>query len=415
MTFSPYLATCVLLLAAACTTPNPNYRRPVDASLPDGAVDAPPPCESSANCAAPAGVCDLSGGIGSGKCVQCTTANPAACTGNTPRCGADNVCRGCTAHNECASGVCLPSGACSAESSVNEVAYVAPTGSGSACTKASPCASITTALGTRRPYIKVTGTIQENVEVNGDTTTILADPGAKLVPKNNGVLLEVRGASNLAIYDLEIGGSTGSGISMSDGNTATLSLHRVKIRKNNGPGINASSGTLNISQSILAENDGGGINMNSATTFDIRNNFIVRNGTDSSLVGGVNAVPAAGSVFEFNTVVDNKASPLNADTSGVQCLGSMAAPSNLVFRNIRGALTEPQTKGACDFTGSFRGEPPAGAGFRKSDPNDYHLTVNTAADIRDKISNCNGNVKDIDGDARPLNGGCDYGADELQP
>lgn len=383
---------------------------------PDGSVDAPPaPCQSSANCAAPAGVCDLSGGNGSGKCVMCTAQDHSACTGNT--CGSDHLCHPCSAHNQCDSQVCLPSGECSAENATN-VAYVAPAGSGTACTKAVPCASLTTAFGTGRAYIKVTGTIQENVEANGNTATILADAGAKLVPKTNGILLEVKSHSSLTIYDLEMSGAQGAagdGIYMPRDNQSTVTLHHVKILSNTGAGINADGGTLNIFQSTIAENAGGGINMNSPTTFEIRNNFIVRNGTSISRVGGLFADAAGGSKLEFNTIVDNQAGSAQSQTGGVNCVNS-AAQFNIVAGNIRIAgFSDPQVYGNCNFSDSLVAASSTVANFA---PNDYHLTANSPAGavpgaIRDVVT-CSDTSKlvDIDGENRPKNGKCDLGADE---
>lgn len=259
----------------------------------DGGFDSMPPCKSNASCSAPIAICDLSGGGAEGRCVQCTATDKAACTGTTPICGADDACQPCSAHSQCASNVCLPNGACSAENAT-DVAYVAPSGGGSLCTQSMPCPLLSTALMTKRTYIKISGTIQEKVSVKDQTVTLLADPNATLSGINTGgsaTLLKVDGTSNLTIYDLTISDSTSHGIAVVD-NNSTVSLRRSKILRSSGAGINADGGILNVSQSIIAQNDGGGILMNSATTFDIRNNFIVRNGDlASSLAGGVRAVP----------------------------------------------------------------------------------------------------------------------------
>lgn len=277
--------------------------------------------------------------------------------------------------------------------------------------KGLPC-TLQAALGTNRPYIKITGTITENVTVNvAHPATILAEPGASL-SKDSGILLRIEGGSDLTVYDLTLTGTKGGAdaISMQNGNTATLTLHRVKVVKNTGAGIKADGGTLNLFQSTIAENEGGGISMGSATKFAIRNNFIVRNGAGVSKVGGVLVDPAAGSTLEFNTIVDNTASGFNM-TAGISCTTAISAPNNLVFGNTIGLSADPQIVFCDAERKSFRSEP-AAVHFRKSDPNDYHLTPNTSPDILNKID-CTG--EDIDGDRRPQNGGCDYGADEVKP
>jgi hypothetical protein len=100
------------------------------------------------------------------------------------------------------------------------------------------------------------------MSINNQNVTLLADPGAKLTSTKNGLLLEVKGTSQVAIYDLEITGAsgmTGIGISLPAGNTAKLDLHRAKITNNQGGGILAVGGTLTITQSVISSNQGLGI------------------------------------------------------------------------------------------------------------------------------------------------------------
>lgn len=367
---------------------------PWDAGVPDTS------CLDDTTCMAPRGVCK----VDTGTCVQCTDDNRVACKGTTPICGADFTCRGCTTHSDCGwiSSVCRPDGACAAES---EVAYVEPGGVGTLCMKGLPC-TLQAALGTNRPYIKVMGTITENVTVNvANAITILAEPGASL-SKDSGILLRVEGGSKLTVYDLTLTGTKGGAdaISMQNGNTATVTLHRVKIVKNTGAGIKADGGTLNVFQSTIAENAGGGINMVGATAFDIRNNFVVRNGTDNSDVGGVQANPQSNSRLEFNTIVGNRVRSGIARTGGVFCdQTGISVSYNLIFGNA-----EPQTIGGCTFDLSLRAAP-AGVGFENIANNDYHLTG--GPDVIDKIT-CS-SIRDIDDEGRPRNGKCDYGADEF--
>lgn len=371
-----------------------------------------PDCDSNAACTAPTGVCNLS----SGTCVECTPSESTACVDKKPVCGADYTCQPCSLHSQCASNVCLPDGSCSTETN-NTIAYVKEGGTGTTCTKAAPCALISTALATRLPYIKIAGNIVDNVAVgNGQVVTLLADAGAKLTSKANDVLIKLDGSSRLTIYDLELSGTTAGqasdAISMPAGNPSTLSLYRVKILRHAGAGIKAEGGTLNVYQSVIAENKQGGIYITGSTSFDIRNNFVAKNGDVFSLVGGIRAVGGgATSKIEFNTVVKNKA--INAMSAGIDCSETVPAPYNLVFDNALNDGVDKQIAG-CDGSKSLQGEPPAGAGFRDANAGDYHLTGNTAAEVRDKV-NCDGNTVDIDGDSRPQADLCDFGADEYKP
>lgn len=428
------IATFISMVVLGCRS-NPNYCAGANPNNNCSEIDAPiVTCTRSTECTAPTPVCNLSGGAGKGTCVQCTTSEAASCMGATPVCSSDNTCRSCTAHSECASNACLPSGAC-AEGT--DVAYVAPTGTGTDCTQKVPCSNVTLALARNRPYIKMSGTINDSPIVDGTQekeVTILAEPGAKLT--NSGIIVRVNGSVKLGIYDLEISGSSsGAGISMLDGNAATVSLTRVKLINNQDGGINLSGGTLNIIQSTFSGNPGGGVTasgggtlnikrseisknaaggiiMNSPTTFQIVNSFIVGNGTLSSDVGGIKANPSAGvaSKLEFNTIASNLVDTNAAAVAGgVFCdQPSFTYNNNILYQN---GLT--QKIGRCGSGNSYVQADATTLNFRSS--TDFHLTDATPTpSILDSVD-CAGNAEDYDGDARPQGRKCDLGADEYRP
>ena len=150
------IAAVLVASCPACERTNPNYCEGNPNNDCRAAADATtdvaePGCTSSAACAAPTPACET----GSGTCVQCIAPGETdACNGVTPVCDADHTCRACESHAECASGACLPTGACATPS---EVAYVSATGSGTACTQASPCPLLADALGKNLPYVKEIG------------------------------------------------------------------------------------------------------------------------------------------------------------------------------------------------------------------------------------------------------------------
>ncbi len=405
-----------------------------------------------------------------GSCVQCTAGESGACSGATPYCGADNTCKACTMHKQCASDVCLPEG-CSAE---NNVAYVASNGKGAACTKDLPCSSLQIALDTRRPVVKMTGTIADNVTITNQTVTIAADPGAQLTRSTTGKLITIAGNSKVTIYDLELTGaqsspaSTGCALWMKNGDAPEVTLQRVTMSSNdwcgatnetlgaltilqstvrdNGAGVYTirdgalnviestvrnnrmdfavgAAGPLYVTRSTIRDNRRGGIFMGGPIAFTISNNFIVGNGDalDSTLfVGGIRvyADNTPSNKIEFNTIADN--TNTNTDSvsnsvlaGGISCAkvnGFFTANNNIIVRNRNAAL--PSATADCNVGNSFVG--PGDPGFVSA--TDYHLGSRTPGDIVDKVTDkasCPGNTVDVDGDQRPIGAGCDLGADEL--
>lgn len=383
-------------------------------------------CTSDQECSP--NVCDLTG---TKACVQCTIANPTACTATTPICGTNNACRGCTAHAECSSSVCLADGSCAAEANV---AYVAA-GGGGTCGKADPCGTLDVALQTGRPYVKfAAGLVKDNktTTIDGKTVTILADAGAKLDRDGDGPILVVQNSSpantSVQIFDLEITGATGvpggDGIRLTaNGGTPSLTLTHVTLDGNQGTGVVAAGGALTVTRSTLAQNTGGGISeMNG--TFVIVGNAFFGNGGISSSVGGVAITTASSSAnrLEFNSFASNTTQATIGPA--IHCvIGSFVARNNIMSDNGTLALPD-QFGGNCTHAHSIArpGMPLPGATNSASDPmfmdaskGDLHITsTSPARRAADPTSDLTGiAAHDIDG--TPRMSPADIGAYQFKP
>ena len=413
----------IALALCACSKSNPNYCKGApdnNCSLGDAGPDAPKGCQSATECAGTADpVCDLT----KHECVQCNSPDYNVCMGTaTPVCDlANEACRACVAHSECgAPGACLPDGSCGTDANV---AWVMPGGSDTGtCTQGAPCASIGHALAQNRPYIKLAAgsyseqpTIQQNV-------TILAEAGAKLLGVSVGPMVTIKGANMVTIDDLEITqgpGATGYGIYVSSIDAPTVKLDHVLIDGNSGDGINMASGNLTVTRSTILNNTGGGIYLG-VNTFDITNTFIARNGTSSSLHGGIllSATQGATSRFAFNTVVDNNIQQTGVYSAGVFCdIAAFTAPNNILARNyVNGnpGAANSNHAGQCAFPSSVDETSVTNLNFQSPDqgPYDYHLTAGSVA--IDQGTTAMAVDIDVDGDHRPQGAAKDQGADEYK-
>jgi Right handed beta helix region len=418
---------------------NCEFPRPM-AAPPDGGGGTV--CKNNSDCMAPTATCDVQG---SKTCVQCLPATPAtrndACPVTAPVCDLNKTCRICTAHSECPSNACLPSGVCTLEA---EVIYAAANGTGSTCAKAAPC-SLATAIGqvaVAKPTVRLdAGTFMNAVIVlSGKTATLLGEPGTvlrggpgaqpilSLAAAANVTLSElelqnadkagvdVAGAATLLLSRCKITGSKDEGVSIGDG---IVTISKSEISGNTQQGVALTKGELTIERSKIASNAGGGVFVADGMKFTITNSFIV----DNRAIGGllINK-PGAGSKLEFNTIVDNADGTGAGDAGGVTCDdATFTFPNNLIFRNTGGpGAGKVQTFGNCTPGNSFiapgTGPTDATLAFRKDiAPRDYHLTATSPTSVRNGAGATCTNAIDVDGDSRPQEGACDLGADEFKP
>jgi hypothetical protein len=457
-----------LAVLAGCRTENPDFCKNFPGTM--GCPGEPMNggrCSINTDCKDTSfPLCDTS--MNGGTCVQCTD-GVRDCQGAL--CVLDK-CQPCTKHSQCSSHACLPDGTCA---DAAQVAYVRPSGSGTACTDSAPCATLTDALHAGKATVKVEGNITDN-DVAAATTsvTILADAGSQVTRSSAGTILAVNNdQTDVRVYDLRITGGMGAmtdmAVSVSGSGTPKLTLTRVQVDNNVGIGISATAGTLTVTQSTItgngaegisamnstlmatqckisnnngfgilamnaalnasrntiSGNPGGGIEVNNGS-FDITNNFITGNG-DSVSFGGVviNMMNAGIQRFEFNTVTNNNAAAGKA--TGVSCMGPatpITLSNNIVFDNEIGSSRTQIGGPNCNWTYSNIGDSTSTntitdpLGNKDADPlfmdvagKNYHLK--SGSPVKDAADpNASINV-DFDGDTRPQGNRSDMGADEI--
>jgi hypothetical protein len=321
-------------------------------------------CAMDTQCPSATPICD----IGPERvCVQCTPTKRDECKGTTPACGSEHTCQACVTHADCLGASCLPDGSCGDD---RVVAYVAPDKVGTSCTFSTPCAKISDALKTGRTYVRISGTIDEAVTLDSRDVTFLADPGAVLTRTNNGILLEVKGTSKVAIYDLELtgaSGSTGVGISLPTGNTASLKLVHAKVTNNQAGALISFGGTVSIFRSIIANNNGGGVALMTNQPFAIVGNVFYNNGDVGTIIGGLSVSASANAAnrlelnsFTKNDIQGNNGAAISCNVSG------LTGRSNILFDN--GPAN--QFAGTCAHSSSIvsPGALPAGDTNTAADP-----------------------------------------------
>lgn len=371
-----------------------------------------PSCLADAECPAEAAVCDLA----TSRCVQCLPERAEACAGTSPVCGEALACRGCSAHSECASSLCLPDGSCAAEA---DIAYAEARATGMTCSKAAPCALISQAVARGKPYVKASG---EFVESNGLTlgnqaVKIFGASGASLRSGRDAFVVRVIGNPGVELHGLAISGGKESGIDLN----GTLAVIGCLIDGNSGVGISAPGGVLRVERSILSNNTLGGISASNGTKLTLLHNVIVQNGRAAAGVVSVGGVmissSATGGRLEWNTIAFNQSS--GQSRGGATCSRqTIESIGNVLFHNSElnnGSLvTSLATQAAADGCITARDKVVAtdasNLGFTSvTAPLDFHLLPSSPL-IDAAGGNCDG--LDLDGQPRPQGGACDYGADE---
>ena len=199
--------------------------------------------------------------------------------------------------------------------------------------------------------------------------------------------------------------NVGAGIEINGGDTVLIwgNIIRNNQASSQGGGLRISNSDTDVVNNVVAENEGptgAGVYVESSS-LTLRHNTVARNngGDGVGIVVGEDATVAM-----TNTIIVSH-------TVGVSVTEGSGATldATLWGHGVWANLTDRDGDGDLDIgTVNLWGDP----GFLDPDGGDYHLGPASAAIDAGVDAGVN---EDIDGDARPLGGGFDIGADEFRP
>jgi|GEM_PF-2939976 len=433
----------------------------------DAGSDAGSGCATSADCTdmtkpiCGAGMtcraCDITaatsgvGTVGDGECASkggqvaphCQATGPLVgqCTGcrlgmndcavDQPVCGMDNVCRGCTSHDECPQSlVCNDDGKCADKTTV---AYVDKGCSSSAVHdggKATPYCEIADALVAARPLIHVAGNALAYNSITlptvGTTRLVASQTSPKAiissgVMSNPVVNITLAGAGNpdITIDGFEITGTASmvNGISCLSATTnVKLTVKRSYIHDVSGVGVSTSKCDVTLDRNKVVHNGTGGITLDNGK-FLITNNFFVANATGGPAVNlGTLTEAVPGHSFVHNTVADNA-------RLGGGVPGGVVCPVGMAYTLVASLLTNNTNSNSVNCTvaaSSFvstNGSDVVYADPAPAPAYDYSLKTGNAANelcCVDKVAKVDSLAVDYFGAARPKGMSSDIGAHEAE-
>jgi hypothetical protein len=231
--------------------------------------------------------------------------------------------------------------------------------------------------------------------------TLVAAPGAVLAFAQNGTnrdTLDVSGAVVVNVHGLDIRQGSASGGSSAvrvRGAGTGVTLTGCTVGPSSKRGVDSEVDTIvQLRRTRVHTNGLGGLALLGVWT--VENSVIVGNGGASSPIGGASFAQAGD--FEFNTVTGNIVTTGGA--AALACTGTTTVSGSIVFGNTGGA---GQLTAACNASTSLVAINPSFLG------DGYHVGSRSVA-LDNAGAVCP--AVDYDGEQRPMDAACDFGADE---
>ena len=278
-----------------------------------------------------------------------------------------NQCVPCVQHSDCSSLICEQAinmqgqSGCLPPSMVVYVYNQAPNCQQGDGTLLHPVCSITNGLNMLRSdqtavrVLASTQDYQEQLNLSGRVVSIYgADDGvgtARLSYSSGPAVLLGRAAvtARVLLDSFEIQSSAKGVYCNGDPvQKPVLALRRGQIYGTQGFSIETYACELTVERTVLRENRIGALYMGLDTSYSIRNTYIINNGNVNSIYAAV-VIDESMGIFEYNTLVGNRASPKQA--GGVNC-GSgapVAIRNSIVFNDPSITQAPSQFAGACNL------------------------------------------------------------------
>lgn len=295
----------------------------------------------------------------SGLCAECRTGNDCQRTGKKYCDQTDNICKGCTSHNQCTPGsaICKLDESLLATNdtlnnigecvSTNDVVYVdkgytgCATGDG---TQSKPFCEINQAVATGKSYIILKGNgsaavnIYQPATVDSGKRIAIFGPGRDALAAQQAVIsgIMVSGGARVTLNGLAITNTAGQP-AVQCGASATFYARNLQVSNlaSPGGGIYANGCTkVEIEKTKITGISGYGILIVGGSGHRVINNAIINGGSVAEPAGMRLSGGAAG-LFAFNTIASNR--------QGVVCDSPVAVTDSIVMDNG----PDPQVSANC--------------------------------------------------------------------